>query len=422
MERMEWAIDEILNHSNHMKNGFRNVQFDLLFSTKKRIGANMLDIAKYDFSWFCKRFCSLIVKFPLDLTPENLNKDDLCSCYDPQEAYDALHSAYTFLTDITNELPRISNTDTDKYLKAKKIFSTFELLWALCFLGELYKKGNQYTLGFNKQMLKSIKKKWTIPDSYGSAFDYITENGCYTEFYKNDRIVENYKSCDSGILYFDHNLTALGLWLFIKKTAQKRWYWESDISGNYATGTFIPIAHCAEPYYRIDMRVFTCGDRLRYDILEQMAGYNETFIGYFKKIFDFIKLNYPECLPERGFYGYLYCATSFTKDVNHRFLGQLGIGVNEHEIGFFTCLSGKEMKPFFEDLDSFDYKVIGKDLFDVNYDCTDLKNPKKVTYKGNKYIFRNYTGIEIRFQITCEDDVKQVIKIMDLKAKCKKNT
>lgn len=383
----------------------------------------MLDItaksANYELSWFAKRYNALLIDFPENITSYTCANDDVCAVYDSEDAYEALKSAHVFLNDIANKLIE-RPADENKLNFIDAVFSKIDLIWALGLYGSLCFADNEYYLSFDKSSLKTGNK--TLPESYGASFMNILDNGCCAEYFKAGKSVKNFKSCDRGFLYFNGRLTALGIYLFIKKLIQKRWYWDEDIAGGYSKGDFIPAVHCAEPYYRIDMRIFTCGERLKFDIFEQLAGYSVEFINYFKIIYNFVRDKYPQCLPEQGFWKYISCSVGFKIDVKHRMLGQLGVGGDENSIGFFTCLSGKEMIPFMERIDEFNQKVIGNHLLNPEMDYPDLKHAKEITYRSRKYIFRDITGIEIRFPITCRVDADQVIKIMELKAGSNKNT
>lgn len=378
----------------------------------------MFDVKdKYESGWLCRRFCTLLVEFPSEITLDVLKQDDICIMYDAEEAYTALKSAHDFLTEIVHELLTISN---DKPKKIDVVFSKIDLLWALGFYAELYQVDNEYCLRFSKSALKSGKK--TLPSSYAASFQNITDNGCYIEYFKNGQPVKDFKLCDNGILRFDNQLTALGLYMFIKKVAQKRWYCETDIAGGYAKGVFEPVNHCIEPYYRIDMRIFTCENRLRYDIFEQLAGYSDQFKGYFKTIYCFVKDHYPDCLPNPAIYRYIGCSVTFGVDTSHRMIGQLGVGHNEHWFGFYGALTGKEVKMALEQIDSLSEKIVRQFLHEKSCNCELCqKKVGVISYKGKLYN-NLYKGYENRFTIENEDDVQQAIKILDIKAKCDMNT
>jgi hypothetical protein len=135
----------------------------------------------------------------------------------------------------------------------EKVFSKIDLFWGLVFYGELYEERNEYCLSFIKSNLKSHAK--TLPSSYLKSFENIRENNCYTEYFRGEKEAKDYKSCNNGILHFDNRLIALGIYLYIKKVTQKRWYWDDDKAGTYAKElAYDPVKHCAEPYHRLDMR------------------------------------------------------------------------------------------------------------------------------------------------------------------------
>lgn len=218
-------------------------------------------------------------------------------------------------------------------------------------------------------------------------------------------------------------MTALGIHLFTQKVAQKRWYWETESAGGYSKVlAYNPIKHCIEPFYRVDMRVFFCGERLKYDFYEHLSGYSEEQIGYIKTMYEFIKNNYPQCMPKQGFWKYINCSIGFKVDAEHRMLGQIGVGENENYLGFYTGLAGKEMVLFIEQINEYEPKILGNSLADIDEDCSNYKNARKIIYRGKPYIFRNAKTKEFRFHITCQSDVEQVIKIMKIKAICKQNT
>lgn len=363
----------------------------------------MLDInakcACYEPAWFVKRYTALLVDFPEDLTPDMTADDSLCSAFDPDEAYEALKSAHAFLAGITRELRELPIEDGLKYGFIEGVFSKIDLIWALGLYGELCPDNSGYCLSFQKSSLGTGIK--TLPASYGTSFRNIAGNGCSAAFYKDGRAVKDYRSCDGGFLSFGDRLTALGLFLFIKKLTRKRWYWDEDIAGNYSEGAFRPEVHCTEPYYRADMRIFTCGDRLKYDIGEQMAGYGDELTGCFRFIYDSVVRDYPGCVPGRGFWKYISCSVAFGTGAKHRMLGQLGVGGDERSIGFYTALSGEEMVPFKELLDGSGPKVTGSLLPAAG---------------------RELRGTEIRFPVTCRADAELAVKIMRLKAEIHKNT
>ena len=126
---------------------------------------------------------------------------------------------------------------------------------------------------------------------------------------------------------------------------QKRWYWDEDKAGNYSEVLgYEPIKHNVEPYHRADMRVFICGDRLRYDFYENFAGYSDEIIGYFNTIYNFIAENYAECLPKgQGFWDYINCTVGFTASPAHQALGYIGFGGSEKLMGFY-CSKDKNVR------------------------------------------------------------------------------
>jgi len=342
-----------------------------------------------DLSWFARRYNALLVGFPEEITPEILQKDDVCSRFDSEEAFDALKSAHVFLTSIAAEMLLMPVCEEEKMAVLEKVFSKIDLLWGLGFYGELYEEGNEYCLSFEKSGLKTNEK--TLPSSYAKSFENITENGCYVDYFKGEKSVKDYKSCDRGILHFDDRLIALGIYLYIKKVAQKRWYWDEDKAGGYTEVLpYKPVKHCVEPYYRVDMRVFICGERLKYDVIEHLAGYNDKIKKDFMTICNWVKENHPECKAGQGFWDYINCSISFAASPKHRMLGGFGIGSVEDSIEFSGSHHGKE---------------------------TEIIN-KEVDFTGIK---RN-NGLGYSFIIDNDADIKRATQIMDIKAKYGRNT
>jgi len=277
-----------------------------------------------DLPWFAKRYNALLVEFPKEITPLVLKKDDLCSGHDPEEVYDALKSAHGFLTSIASELLSMPEQDEEGKKHIEKVIYKLETLWGLIFSSELNEEGNEYSITFKKPLMSGLK---TLPPNYSKSMQHLQENGCWIEYLKDGKEAKDFKSCDNGILHFDDRLTALGIYLFIKKCAQKRWYGKEDKAGGYTKKLqYTPILHCVEPYYRTDLRVFTCGERLIFDTIEELAGYNDDFKRYFRKIYDFVAKNYPDCIPENGIFGFIHCSVTFGVDAEHRMIGQIGIG------------------------------------------------------------------------------------------------
>ena len=341
-----------------------------------------------DLIWFAKRYNALLVEFPNKITPEILKQDDVCSRYDPNETLCALKSAHKFLTSIAEEMLVMPEREEDRIPVLEKVFSKIDLFWGLGFYGELHENGNEYCFSFQKSNFNNQAK--TLPSSYVKSFENITENGCYAEYFKGETPVKEYKSCDNGILHFDDNLIALGLYLYIKKVAQKRWYWEEDKAGNYTDIlAFEPYKHCVEPYHRIDMRIFICGERLKYDISEQLGGYNDKIKKDFMAICDWVKENHPECVPGQGFWNYINCTVNFSAGLEYRILGGIGLGPIENYFVFYGSHHGKETE------------IIEKEV--------DFKGVKRDNNLGYSFIIEN------------EADIKRAIHIMDLKAKHGKN-
>jgi hypothetical protein len=203
---------------------------------------------------------------------------------------------------------------------------------------------------------------------------------------------------------------------------QKKWYWEEDIAGNYSKGPMKPILKCVDPYYRIDMRIFTCGDRLRYDLIEQLAGYSDKLISYYNTIYKHVSDHYPDCLPKRGIFNYISCGATFGVDSEHRMIGQLGVGQDENRFGFYGALTNKEMDTLLANIDAFSEKIVMQFMHDTECTCALCQNKVgELMYRNKKYN-RIYKNTENRFIIENEEDVRQAIMVMDIKAQCNMNT
>jgi hypothetical protein len=200
---------------------------------------------------------------------------------------------------------------------------------------------------------------------------------------------------------------------------EKQWYNEYDRAGNYSESlAFSPVNHCVEPYHRVDMRMFLSDERLKYDIIEQMAGYDEKTTALFKSINDYMNEHYPEFSPNRGFYRYLFCTVSYNFNYSKRHIGALGLG-DENYIGFYTSFKGKELDIAFSELDTYSDMVAQKFLYNNgdNDPAWVKKFYREVTYKGNKYICP-YTSLELRFPVTDEKAANDVMRLMTIKAEC----
>ncbi len=299
--------------------------------------------SNHELTWFAKRFNALVVPFPSGITAEIIKKDPLCSIYSSDTVFNALIKAHCFIKEIVSELSDISEEGHFKY-----VLSKLDLIWAVCHKGELKYKNNAYCLYFKKPLSVNYK---TFPDNYTFAFKNICDNGCFVEYLKENEQKDSFKNCESGFLYFDNEYTALGLYLFVKKVSEKRWYWKEDLSGGFSKSQFNPLLNCVEPFYRADMRVFCCGERLKIDVFEQFAGYSDEMIGYFKIIYDFAAKNYPECLPyQAGFYNYIDCSVAFSAGKKYSMLGQLGIGTSENFFVFYGALSGEVKEKVFSEI------------------------------------------------------------------------
>ena len=371
--------------------------------------------------WNNKRRCGLLVDFPADLTPEILKNDDVCSKYDPDEAYNALKLAHTFLTRITNEL--LENTETAD----EKVYKKFKLIWYLLHCFGIKEESNQYCIYFKKEDLHNIKGAnnkngagW-IPKKYPEDFALISENGCYVEYYKNGDLTENLKSCDSGELFFDDRLTALGLKLFFNKVIQKRWYQKYDIGGRYRANTGLTPNTCKEVFDRADMRIFNCGDRLEYDIKELLVGYSDELKRCFMKIYNFVKDNYPDCMPYMPVG--VGCSANFAVDEEHRMIGQINFGFQETYFDAFIWLSGKETETMRDNIELFSEKYAIRVLHETSCECDacTVEGLGQVYYRGKLYKMA-WKSNENRFLIETEEDADYAIQCMKIKAECGMNT
>jgi hypothetical protein len=262
-----------------------------------------------------------------------------------------------------------------------------------------------------------LNDRRTLPKNYSRAFNVIMENGCYVEYFKADNEVKDFKSCNNGILHFDNKLTALGIYLFIRKCAQKKWYCSGDTAGGYSLKShYEPIIRCVGPYRRIDMRLFLSDERFKFCPTEIMAGYNDELKNCFYKICNHIEKNYPDCIPSNLF------STTFGVDTEHRMIGQIGIGHDENHLSCYAAMTGIEMETLLANIDLFDEKVVMQFLHKYECEC-DLCINKigELVYKGKKYN-RIYKNTENRFSIENENDADLAIKCIDIKAKCDMNT
>ncbi|MCL2775433.1 MAG: hypothetical protein FWD71_19125, partial [Oscillospiraceae bacterium] len=372
--------------------------------------------------WINNRRCGLLVDFPSDLTSEILKNDDVCSQYDPEEAYDALKLAHAFLTGITNEL--LENTETAD----EKVYNKLRLIWYLLErAGELKEEANSYCFYFKKENLYQLngagKKNnagW-IPKNYPQDFKLLSENGCYVEYYKTGNPTKSFKACDSGALFFDDRLTALGLKLFFNKVIQKRWYQKYDIGNRYSAYTGLRPKACKEVFDRIDMRIFNCGDRLEYDIVELLVGYSDELKKCFIKIYNFVKDNYPDCMPYIAIGA--GCSANFAVDEKHRMIGQINFGGDEKFFDAFIWLSGKETEMVRDNIESFSEKYALRVLHETScecYACT-AQGLGQVSYRGKLYKM-GWKSNENRFKIETEEDTDYAIQCMKIKAECDMNT
>lgn len=379
---------------------------------------------RYGVSWFNRRYCGLLVDFPAIISPEILKKDPLCEQHDPEEAYLSLKSAHSFLTGIAHEFLSITEETDDKQTAYYNVFSKLDLLWSLCFFGQVKEDSNEYCYYFSKSAFPKIK--WEVlPDSYVKAFRNISDN-CYVEYFKNDKPVDNYKVCDRGIVRFDDRLTALGLHLFYKKNIQKRWYLEEDIGAtrysentgyNPETGS---ITANRDIFNRGDMRIFNCGDRLRYNVIELLAGYGDELKKCFKKIYNFVEENYPDCMPFTRIG--VVCSFTFGVDSKHRMIGQVNVGKNENHFDAYIAMTGKEMNTLMVDIDSFSEKIVSIFLHDPSCDCYGCKQKHGKNVYRSKTYNRAWKNTENRFLIENENDTNQAIKCIKIKAECNMNT
>ena len=370
--------------------------------------------------WNNKRRCGLLVDFPADLTSDILKNDDVCSKYDPEEAYDALKSAHIFLTGITNEL--LENTEeTDE-----KVYNKLRLIWYLLErASELKEESNSYYFYFRKENLYIIdpntgkKVSWgKIPKNYPQNFALISENGCYVEYYKNGDLTESFKVCDGGALYFDDRLTALGLKLFYDKVKQPR---QSTNKKHITYSQYVKSNDMINPkeiFDRVDMRVF-CGNMPEYGIEDLLIGYSNELKRCFMKIYNFVKDNYPDCMPPSVKGG----SVTFIVDEKHRMLGQINTGGQETYFDAFIWLSGKETETMRDNIESFSPKFALPLLHEISCECDacTLNGVGQAYYRGKLYKMA-WKSNENRFLIETEEDADYAIQCMKIKAECNMNT
>jgi hypothetical protein len=316
-----------------------------------------------DLTWFAKRYNALIIEFPEDITPDILEQNHICSSYDLEDAYKALKSAHSFLTSISAEMFLMSKQNEKKMELLEKVFSKIDLFWALGLYGDLYEEENEYNFAFKKPL---ISKGKYLPSSYIKSLNNVSENGCWIEYFKNDKEVNDYKSCDRGVLHFDDRLTALGIYLFVRQ-----------------------INYDVKLYYRIDMRSFIKSGSEKNDILELLSGYSDSTKKYFLRISNYIKENYTDCLPQIGYWDYINCTINFMVSPKKRVLAGIGIGSKEDYFEFFCSHNGKETEMILREVD-----------------FTGIKRD---------------SGLDYSFIIENETDIKRAIHIMDIKYKYGKN-
>jgi len=326
-----------------------------------------------DLSWIGRRLCAFLVGSPDEIKPELLGRDEICSRFDPEEAYEALKKAHAFLTSMITETLSMPEDNEGRIAVLEKSLYKIALLWVVGVCGELFSEGSERCLSFKKPLRSKIGE---LPSDYTQPFLDIEENGCWTEYFKGNSSVKDYNSCNNGLLHFDDGLTALGIHLFAKKCAQKCWYSETDIDD--------PVKNWAGPFYRADMRIFNCGERLLYDVSEQAAGYSDEMKKNLLKVYHFVKDNYPEYLPrERVYYGIgIISGISFVSKKTNRVLGTINIGYND-----------------------FSFSV----LLDISRASGKVREALAETF-GKGYQ-------DSSLQIASEADADYVIKIMDIKAK-----
>jgi hypothetical protein len=248
------------------------------------------------------------------------------------------------------------------------------LLWVVGFCGGIFHVGNEYCLTFKKPLRSKDEQ---FPANYAQTLLDINENGCWVEYFKNDKSAADYKSCNNGIIHFNDGLTALGIHLFAQKCAGKNWYL------NYVH-LDDPVKHHAGPFHRTDMRIFICGGEPEFNAHELLGGYSDAMKGYFMKVCDFMKSRHPEYYPKTyNPYGPVSGGIGFESEDGRNFLAGITMGDGEDYYNFLpklTGASGKLKKALTEELGK-DYK-----------DCW--------------------------LRITNEADADYAIKIMDIKAKC----
>jgi hypothetical protein len=164
------------------------------------------------------------------------------------------------------------------------------------------------------------------------------------------------------------------------------------------------------------MRIFICGELMKFNPQEIMAGYSDELKNCFYKISDHVEKNYPDCMPSK------LMGTTFGVDTEHRMIGQIGIGDSENHISCYAAMTGKEMETLLPNIDYFSEKIVKQFLHESECECDLCKNKiGELIYRGKKYN-RIYKNTENRFSIENEYDAEQAIKCIDIKATCNMNT
>lgn len=371
-------------------------------------------MATYEFiktDWFVKRINALVVPFPEELNADTLS-GRVFGC-DPEEVLPALKAAHGLLCGMLSEL--ISANENVRY----SVIDKYNLLWLICAIGEIEPFQNRYCIRVNKKSLMDTKMKYK-PKSVVKSLNDLADNGLDLEYYRNSVFCEKqgFKDCDMVKFVWDDD-TALGLWVYVRRVMEKQWYNEYDRVGNYSkTLDYSPINHTIEPYHRADMRMFLTDDRVRYDITEQMAGYDDNVVELFKMINEYMMSNHPDYAADRGFYRYLLCTVTYSYDYSKRQIGSLFLG-GEGDIGFYTGFKGKELEMAYSEIENFSDAIAEKFLYKSDGNGPELtrKPDKKIMYRGKEYLCP-YTSLELRFPVTDEKVAADVIKLMGIKVKC----
>ena len=168
-----------------------------------------------NFSWFSKRFCGLLCKFPDNLTPETLQDDSLFRNYDKDLIISSLKQAHTLINDVCTQLRSFHPEDKASVYQT---FAVIDLLWLLGAKGDLLQAENgAFYFSLTKMALNGRDRiAKTAPDSMIKSLKEIAMfSKCVLR--RNGQPVPTYQRCDQMEITFFLPLAALGIWLFVQK-------------------------------------------------------------------------------------------------------------------------------------------------------------------------------------------------------------